>query len=56
MGSHPFPEISYVLCSKTLDLQVDLCADENGKAINEDSYVKRITTHQGVTSVTALSD
>jgi hypothetical protein len=56
MGGHPFPEISCVLCSKTLDLQVDLCADESGNAIHEDCYVKRITTHQSVTSVTALSD
>jgi hypothetical protein len=27
-----------------MDLQVDLCADENGMAIHEECYVKRITT------------
>jgi len=25
------------------DLSVDLCADENGKAVHEDCYVDRIT-------------
>jgi hypothetical protein len=53
MGGHHFPEIPCALCSKTLDLQTDLCADENGKAVHEECYVKRITTPQTVPSVTA---
>jgi hypothetical protein len=32
MGSRPFPEISCALCSKPVDLLIDLSADENGKA------------------------
>jgi hypothetical protein len=43
MGSRPFPEISCTLCSKPVDLRIDLYADENGKAVHEDCYVKRIT-------------
>jgi hypothetical protein len=46
MGGHPFPEISCVFCNKTLNLQVDLCADENGKAIHEECYLKRLTGEQ----------
>jgi hypothetical protein len=46
MGGHPFPEISCVFCSKTLDLQIDLCADENGKAIHEECYLKRLAGEQ----------
>lgn len=44
MGSRPFPEISCTLCSKPMDLRIDLCADENGKAIHEDCYVKRMSS------------
>ena len=43
MGGHPFPEIPCKLCNKPIDLSVDLCADENGKAVHEDCYVERIT-------------
>jgi hypothetical protein len=42
MGNRPFPEISCALCSKPVDLQSDLCADENGSAVHEDCYVNRI--------------
>jgi hypothetical protein len=42
MGSRPFPEISCVLCSKPVDLLIDLIADENGKAVHEECYVKRV--------------
>jgi hypothetical protein len=38
-AARPFPEIPCALCSKPLDLQTDLCADENGKAVHEDCYV-----------------
>jgi hypothetical protein len=43
MGGHPGPEISCALCAKPIDLQVDLSADENGKAVHEDCYVKRLS-------------
>jgi len=56
MGGHPFPEISCVVCSKTLDLQVDLCADENGKAIHEECYLKRITAQPEGCFVGVLND
>jgi hypothetical protein len=41
-----FPEISCALCSKPLDLQTDLCADEKGKAAHEDCYVSRLISSQ----------
>ncbi len=44
MAGHSFPEISCKLCSKPVDLKVDLSADENGKAVHEDCYVKHITS------------
>jgi hypothetical protein len=44
MGGHPFPEIPCIICSKPLDLRVDLCADENGKAVHEECYAQRVTT------------
>ena len=43
MGGRLFPEIPCILCSKPLDLTVDLYADERGKAIHEDCYMLRIT-------------
>jgi hypothetical protein len=42
MDSRPCPAIPCTLCSKPLDLQKDLYADENGKAVHEDCYVKRL--------------
>jgi hypothetical protein len=44
MKSRPFPEIPCVICSKPVDLSADLSADENGKAVHTECYVKRITT------------
>ena len=41
-AAHSFPEIPCALCSKPLDLQTDLCADENGKSVHEDCYVRRL--------------
>jgi hypothetical protein len=46
MGGHPFSEIPCKICAKPVDLAVDLFADENGKAVHEDCYVKRITSVQ----------
>jgi hypothetical protein len=42
MESRPSPEISCTLCAKPVDLQVDLCADEKGRAVHEDCYVNRL--------------
>jgi hypothetical protein len=44
MGSHPFPEIPCAICAKPVDLQTDLTADENGKAVHGDCYVARIAS------------
>ena len=44
MGSRPFPETSCALCSKPVDLLIDLSADENGKAVHEECYVRRLTS------------
>jgi hypothetical protein len=56
MGGHPFLEMSCTLCSKPIDLMVDLCADENGKAVHEDCYFKRITTPRSRRSVPTMTD
>jgi hypothetical protein len=42
MGSHLFPEIPCKICSRPVDLSIELCADENGKAVHEDCYVEHI--------------
>jgi len=47
MDSRSSPEPFCVLCRKSVDLRIDLCADENGKAIHEDCYVKHITSNEG---------
>lgn len=44
MGSRPSPKIRCALCSNPVDLGIDLCADENGKAVHEECYVQRITS------------
>ncbi len=41
MGS-PFPAIPCALCSNPVNLISDLYADEHGKAVHEECYVKRI--------------
>jgi hypothetical protein len=50
MGGHLFPEIPCTICSKPIDLTVDLSADENGRAVHEDCYVQRITKQRRSTS------
>jgi hypothetical protein len=45
MDSRSFPEMCCVLCGRRVDLRTDLYADENGKAIHEDGYVKHITSN-----------
>jgi hypothetical protein len=47
MGSRSFPEVPCVLCNRAVDLQTDLCADENGKAVHAECYVKRLANAQG---------
>jgi hypothetical protein len=39
VGSRPVPEIP---CVQPINLQTDLCGDENGKAVPADCYVRRI--------------
>jgi len=39
-----FPEISCIICSEPLDLSLDLSADEYGKAVHTECYVKHITS------------
>ncbi len=47
MGGHPFQEISCAICTRSVDLNVDLNADENGKAVHEECYVKRVSSRKG---------
>jgi hypothetical protein len=47
MGGHHFTEIPCTLCAKPVDLTVDLHADENGKAVHADCYLKHITGSRG---------
>lgn len=47
MGSRLFPEICCELCSRPVDLLIDLSADENGKAVHEECYVRRLTSSSG---------
>jgi len=56
MKSRPFPEIPCVMCSKPVDLSADLSADENGKAVHTECYVKRIATPQGDPSIAMMAD
>ncbi|MGB8987234.1 MAG: hypothetical protein WCC37_11570 [Candidatus Sulfotelmatobacter sp.] len=55
MGGHPFPEIPCILCNKAVDLSADLFADENGKAVHEECYVKRLTS-SGTNPATMMAD
>jgi len=56
MGSRPSPEIRCALCSKPVDLGIDLCADENGKAVHEECYVQRITSSSSNPAGTMIGD
>jgi hypothetical protein len=42
MGGHTLLEIPCTICANPVDLSVELCADEQGKAVHEDCYVKHI--------------
>jgi hypothetical protein len=56
MKSRPFPEISCLICCKPVDLSADLSADENGKAVHTECYVKRITTPEVASSIAMMAD
>jgi hypothetical protein len=56
MGGHPFSEIPCAICSKAVNLSADLTADENGKAVHEDCYVKHITSSRDSTPATMAAD
>jgi hypothetical protein len=43
MGGHPFIVLHCAICSEPVDLTVDVSADENGKGVHEDCYVRRVT-------------
>jgi hypothetical protein len=43
MSCDSFPEIPCRLCGKPVNLIVDLSADDDGKSVHEDCYVKQIT-------------
>lgn len=51
-----FPEIPRTLCSKSIDLQVDLYAEENGEAVHEHCYVTRIKAFTAEHLATAIGD
>ena len=56
MGGHPFPEIPCKLCSKPVDLTVDLSADENGRAVHADCYIKHITNSRSNPPASLMAD
>jgi hypothetical protein len=55
MGGHPFADIPCKLCSKPVDLSADLSADENGKAVHEECYVKHITSPRSNMNATIMA-
>jgi hypothetical protein len=42
MGGHPFLEILCTICANPVNLQTDLTADENGKAVHTACYIGQI--------------
>jgi len=56
MDSYPLPDIPCALCSKPVDLLIDLSADENGKAVHEECYVKRITGSSNNSAAAIIAD
>ncbi|MGB7599189.1 MAG: hypothetical protein WBM24_02695 [Candidatus Sulfotelmatobacter sp.] len=55
MGGHS-PQVPCNICSKPVDLSVDLCADEEGKAIHEDCYVKRVASSRTNPPTSMMAD
>jgi hypothetical protein len=56
MGGHTFPEIPCTICAKPVDLSVELCADEHGKAVHEDCYVKHVTSSRSNPPATVMAN
>lgn len=56
MGGHLLPDIPCNVCSKPVDLSADLSADENGKAVHEECYVKHITSSRSKMTATMTAD
>ena len=57
MGGHAVREIPCKICDKPVDLTVDLCADETGKAVHANCYVHRITNQNAAPSpATMIAD
>jgi hypothetical protein len=44
MSTRPFPKICCSLCSKPMDLRIEPCTDESGKAIHWVCYLKRLVS------------
>ena len=55
MGGHPVSEIPCTICNQPVDLTVDLCADEGGKAVHENCNVKRIIDQQASSPATTTA-
>jgi hypothetical protein len=56
MSSRSVPVTACILCNNPIDLRSDLSADENGKAVHEACYVKRITGSSSDPSATMVAD
>jgi hypothetical protein len=56
MGGHPFREIPCTICAEPVDLTVELCADEHGKAVHEDCYVKHVRSSPKNPPTTMMAD
>ena len=54
MVGQSLPEIPCTVCAKPVDLSVDLSTDEDGGAVHEDCYVKRIKASSDAFRVRAL--
>ncbi|MGA9393645.1 MAG: hypothetical protein WBV69_24650 [Candidatus Sulfotelmatobacter sp.] len=56
MGGHPFQQMPCTICSKPVDLTVDLFADEKGEAVHEDCYVNNLIGARNRAAVEQLLD
>jgi hypothetical protein len=56
MGGHPSTGIPCKICSKPVDLTVDLYADETGKAVHEECYVKHVASSRNNTPAAMMAD
>jgi hypothetical protein len=56
MKSRLSPELPCPICSRSVDLSVDLSADENSKAVHTECYVNRVATLQSGPSIVTMAD